>query len=48
MDQENNFFLHIQQTLQYVRRSITQEYSYNILNNHILQINDLYLKLYTE
>ena len=41
MDQQQQFFLYVQQTLQCVRRSIAQEYSYNILDNHILQINNL-------
>ena len=45
MNQESNFeqqqfFSYVQQTFQYVRWSIAQEHSYNILNGHILQINN--------
>jgi hypothetical protein len=45
MDQQQQFFLSVQQTLQYVRRSIVQEYSFSIFNNHILQMNNLYSTL---
>lgn len=41
MDQQQQFLLYVQQIFQYVRRSIIQEYSLNILNSYILQINNL-------